>query len=93
VTPDPTLSVGRGVQDSALEVGVGLFVELALVLDDGRNGLVGVQSAEFEIGVVPLIKVAVVISRPQSCGRRSVTGSAEARARGPFEQRIRMVAL
>lgn len=61
VHPDAALARGGRVQDGALEVGVDLFVELALVLDPGGDGLVGVERAKFEIGDVALEEVAKVV--------------------------------
>lgn len=60
------LSVRRSIQCRALEVGVDLLVELALVLNPRRDSLVRVDRAKLEVGDVPLEEVAVVLRDPQA---------------------------
>lgn len=74
--PDPSFAGGRRVKSGTLEVGVRLLVELALVLNLGRDRLVCVDSAKLEIGDVSLKEIAVVIGDAETLERG---GSAQLR--------------
>lgn len=54
VHPDPPLSRCSSVEDRALEMGIDFLVQLALVLDTSRDGLVSVDDTEFEVSCVAL---------------------------------------